>query len=146
LTCFVLLSLYQGYLRKLYGSGDDMLLVARAFTKKEQEAVSEVAKSFRKVDTKFLAETQCLNLYIHFLGISWISFVSRLVICIELLAPITCIYCHRQSSLLYTNLHGPFPVLLFHVQCSFRITLKQVLHANGHTPVMFFDTHRTLFV
>jgi hypothetical protein len=38
----------QGYLRKLYGSGDVMLQLSARFTQKEREAVAENTKAFKK--------------------------------------------------------------------------------------------------
>lgn len=38
----------QGYLRKFYGAGDSMVQLSRSFTKKEQEAVVENSKVFKK--------------------------------------------------------------------------------------------------
>jgi len=38
----------QGFLRKFYGLGDDMTLIAKAFNKDDQSAVADVVKTFRK--------------------------------------------------------------------------------------------------
>jgi len=38
----------QGFLRKFYGAGDDMNLIAKAFSKDDQAAVADVVKSFHK--------------------------------------------------------------------------------------------------
>lgn len=38
----------QGFLRKFYAAGDDMTLLAKVFSKSEQDEVAEVVKTFRK--------------------------------------------------------------------------------------------------
>lgn len=60
--------LLQGYLRKFYSSGDDMQTLAKAFTRKESEAVVDVAKNFRKVEfCSFLITRSCASVDVLFL-------------------------------------------------------------------------------